>query len=129
MKWSSAFEIIEKSVALDKNFICTAISYFTILAVFINLSTLKSPLIGLVTFVIYFVMNATFLGNVFFAKENAFFRLVFGILLLIMLLGFTGWLVMIIYNLDVLEFTLVLVITTTISSLFNRRMKHKNATS
>ena len=126
MKWTLRFRIVEKSVVQDKNFLYTIISYSVTLAIFMNLNSFQSPLIGLMASVIFSVINAVFLGNAFFAKENAFFRLMFGFLLLIMFLGFVGWLILI-YNLDVTRFTLVLLITTTLSSLLNRRMKHKNA--
>jgi ABC-type multidrug transport system permease subunit len=74
------------------------------------------------------MINAIFLEHAFFKREDAFFRLMFGILLLIMLLGFIGWLAVIIYNLDVIRLTLVLFIATILSSLSNRRVKNKDAT-
>jgi len=77
---------------------------------------------------LFFWINGIFLAHAFFEKEDTFFRLMFGVLLLIMLLGFVGWLIMIIYNLDVPSFTLVLLIVATLSSSLNRRMKYKNAT-
>jgi hypothetical protein len=122
------FDIVEKTIVQDKNFIWTIASYSVVLAIFINLNSFASPLIGLVTFVFYFIVNTVFLGNAFFGKEDAFFRLIFGVLLLIMLLGFVGWVIMIIYNLGVIEFTLVLIVTTTLSSLLNRRTRSGNAT-
>jgi len=128
MKWAVSFEIVEKSVVYDKNFIYTIASYSVILAIFMNLNSLHSPLIGLIASVIYSGINAIFLGNAFFGEENTFFRFMFGFLSLTMLLGFVSWLIMIIYNLDVLRSILVLLITTTLSSLLNRRRKHKNAT-
>jgi hypothetical protein len=128
MKRAFRFDIVEKSVVQDKNFLYTIISYSVILAVFMNLNSLQSPLIGLIASVIYFLINAVFLGNAFFDKENAFFRLMFGILLLTMLIGFVGWLTLIIYNLDVTRSTLALLGVATLSSLLNRRIKHKNAT-
>jgi len=121
------FNIVEKSIVQNKNFLYTIVSYSIIFVIFVNLISLRSPLIGLMTSVIYSMINSVFLGNAFFGRENAFFRLIFGVLLLIMLLGFVGWLIMTIYNLDVIRFTLVLIITTTLSSMSNRRMKHKNA--
>lgn len=127
MKWALRFAIIEKSVVQDKNFLYTIVSYSVILAFFMNLNGFQSPLIGLMASVIYLVINAVFLGNAFFEKENAFFRLMFGILLLTMLLGFVGWLTLIIYNLDVTRVTLVLLVVATLSSLFNRRMTHRHA--
>jgi len=84
--------------------------------------------LGIVASVLYFLINGVFLGHVFFEKEVTLFRLIFGILLLIMLLGFVGLLAVIIYNLDVIRFTLVLFIAATLSSLLNRRVKNRNAT-
>ena len=127
IKRAFAFDEVEKSVVQNKSFLYTIVLYSVTLAMFVNLNSLRSPLIGFAAFFVYFMINAIFLGNAFFEKENAIFRLVFGILLLIMILGFVGWLVMVIYNLDVIMFTLVLAISTTFSSLLNRRMKRKSA--
>ena len=104
------------------------ISYVVILIIFINLSEFQSPVLGLLASVIYFLINGIFFGHAFFEKETAFFRLMLGTLLLVMLLGFVGWLAVVIYNLDVIRFTLVLFIVATLSSLFNRRMKNKYGT-
>lgn len=120
--------IIEKSVTQNKKFIYTVISYSVVLVIFANLSSLQSPFIGLIAFIIYFLINSILLGNAFFQKENAFFRLALGVLSLIILTGFLGWLAMIIYNLDVTRVILVLTIATTFSSILNSRMKTKNAT-
>lgn len=121
-----SFDIIEKKVEQDRNSIYTIVSYSVVLAIFINLNSLRSPLIGLIVSAIYSFINAVFLGNAFFEKETLLFKLSLGALLLIMLLGFAGWFIMIIYNLDVAEFMLVLVVTATLSSFLNRRVKRKN---
>lgn len=55
-----------------------------------------------------------------------FFRFMFGLLLLVLLIGFAGWLILIIYNLDATRVTFVLLAVTTTSSLLNRGMKHRN---
>lgn len=102
------------------------VSYVVILIIFINLSVFQSPILSLPASAIYFLINGIFLGHAFFKKEDTFFRLMFGILLLIMLLGFVGWLAVIIYNLDVIWFTLVLFIVATLSSMINKRVKIKN---
>ena len=128
MKQALTFDIIERSVVQDKNFLYTIVSYSVILAIFMNLNSFQSPLIGLMASVIYSGINAVFLGNAFFEKENAFLRLMFGILLLTMLLGFVGWLTLIIHNLDVTRSILVLWVAATFSSLLNRRMRHRNDT-
>jgi len=118
---------LENSVVSDKIFLFTFLSYATVLVVFLNLNSLKSPIIGLVASVIYFLINGIFLGNALCRKETAFFRLMFGILLLIVLLGFVGWLAVVSYNLDVPSLTLVLFVVATLCSFLNRKVKNKNA--
>jgi len=117
---------VEQEITHDEKLLFTLISYVIILIIFANLSGFQSPVLGLLASAFYFLINGIFLGHAFFEKETAFFRLILGLLLLIMLLGFVGWLAVIIYNLDVIRFTLVLIIVATISSLSNKRVKSKN---
>lgn len=126
MKSASRFGIFERSVVKDKRFLYTIISYSAVLVIFINLSSLRSPFIGPMMAIIYSVINALFLGNALFKKEEAFFRFMLGMLTLISLLGFAGWLTLIIYNLDTARVTLVLLVVATLSSLLNMRMKNRN---
>jgi len=111
-------------MARNKIFFLTLLSYATILTIFINLTTIQSPLIGAVASVAYFLINATVLGRFFFEKEQLFFRLIFGNLLLIMLLGLVSWAVMAIYNLDIIRSVTALCIVTTLSSFLRLKMKH-----
>lgn len=115
-------------MAQDQKLTFTLTSYVLILIIYVNLNTLQSSALGLAVSALYFFIDGIFLGHAFFEKEAAFLRLMFGILLLTMLLGFVGYLAIIIYNLDVVRFTLVLFVTATLSSLLNRRVKHKNVT-
>jgi hypothetical protein len=126
MPSSYGFDRLEKTIARDKKLLFTLCSFILILGIYINLSFFQSSVIGVVASILYFMVNGIFLGHAFFERESAFFRLMFGILLLIMLLGFVGWLAVILYNLDVIRFTLVLVIIAILSSLSNRRVKNKN---
>lgn len=119
---------IDKIIADDLQFRFTFSSYILILVIYINLNFSKSFVLGFVTFVLYFWINGTFLANVFFQNESLFMKLAFGFLALIMLLGFVGWLVMLVYNLDTPLFLLTLIVTATLSSLLNWRRKRKNAT-
>jgi len=119
---------LEKLIANNPKLLFTITCYVLTLIIYTNLNTFKSPTIGLVAFVPYILINGIFLAHAFFEKENVFFRLMFGVLLLIMLLGFVGGFIMVIYNLDVTMFTLVLFIVPTLSSSLNRRMKYRNAT-
>lgn len=119
---------VETLVAQDQKLIFTLASYVLILIIYINLNLLQSSILGLAASVLYFLINGIFLGRAFFEKEPAFFRLMFGVLLLVILLGFVGWLAVIIHNLDVTRFTLVLFIAATLSSLLNKRVENKNVT-
>jgi hypothetical protein len=119
---------IETLIAQDKRLLFTWSSYVLVLAIYVNLNVFQSTVLGVAASILYFIINGVFLGHAFFEKEDAFFKLTFGVLLLIMLLGFTGWLAVIIYNLDVPWITLVLFITATLSSLLNRRVKTRDDT-
>lgn len=119
---------LEGLIAENPKLIFTMISYALILILYVNLNTFRSPLLGLLTSVLYFLVNGIFLGQAFFRKEQTFFRLALGMLLLTLILGFVGWLAVIIYNLDLLQFALVLFVSTTLSSLLNRKVKKRNAT-
>jgi hypothetical protein len=126
MKTRFGFDKIEQWITRDEKLLFTMVSYIVILIIFINLSIFQSPILSLPASVIYFLINGIFLGQAFFKKETTFFRLLFGILLLIMLLGLAGWLAVIIYNLDIIRSTSVLFIVATLSSLINKRGKIKN---
>ena len=122
------YKKLEELIVRDHNFIFTISSFLLIFIIYLNLSFPSSPIIGIAASIAYFMINGIFLGHAFFEKETPLFRLMFGTLLLIMLLGFVGWLAVIIYNLDIIRFTLVLFIVATLSSLINRRVKNKNVT-
>ena len=117
---------VDTLVAQDRKHIFTLTCYILILIAYLNLKSLQSSVLGPAISVLYFLINGVFLGRAFFEKENAFFRLMFGILLLIMLLGFFGWLAVILHNLDITIFILVLFVATTLSSMLNRRAKSQN---
>lgn len=111
---------LENLIASDQKFSFTLISYATISTIFINLSVTHSPLIGGLTSLVYLSINGTFLGRAFFEKEELFLRFMLGNLLLVVLLGFVGWLTMIIYNLDVTRTAIAIFIVATTASLINR---------
>lgn len=128
METKFGFDKIEQRITRDEKLLFTMISYIVILIIFINLSQFQSPILGLLASAIYFLINGIFLGHIFFKKETAFFRSILGLLLLVMLLGFVGWLAVVIYNLDVIKFTLVLFVVATLSSLLNKKVKNKYGT-
>jgi len=119
---------VETLIAQDQKFLFTLASYVITVVIYINLNAFQYAVLGTVAFILYFLINGIFLGHAFFDKEDTFFRLMFGFLLLIMFLGFVGWLAVIIYNLDVARFTVVLLVVATICSLLNRKVKYRSAT-
>jgi len=117
---------VEKTIGTDQRSIFTLISCSLIVTIHLNLIALHSPALGLIVSSIYFLINATFLGHAFFRREEALVRLTFGVMSLIMLLSFMGWLALVIYNLDPASTSLVLLATSLVSSLSNKRMRHRN---
>ena len=120
MRASFDFKGLERSIVHDRKFISTVFSFLVVGLIFLNLSSFNSIILGVVSSIVYFLINGTFLGSVFFSEEGVALRLTLGVLLLVALLGLVGWLVMIIYNLDILRSVLVLFIVTAFCSLMNR---------
>ena len=127
MHVSYSLDKLESLVARDRTFLFTLTSYVTVLAIYANSILFKSPVLGGIATILFFLIDSIFLGSAIFKKEGAFFRLVFGILLLAMLLGSLNWIALIAYNLDISKSTLALLATTTISSALNKMVNRKNA--
>ena len=86
---------------------------------------IKSPILGLLATLSYFLINGVFLGTAFFAKENGFLKLMLGILLLTMFLGLVGWITIILYALNTVTLILSLVVVATVSSVLRRTVGSK----
>jgi len=123
---SSRLELIrlERTITRDKNLRYSLFSYLLAAMILLNLFFFQSPIIGISASLIYVFINAFFLGHVLFRSQEPFFRLILGSLVFLMLLGFVGWLVLTVYDLDVMALFVVLLIAATVSSLMNRRMKY-----
>ena len=127
MKNSSVFVSLHRVIARDKMFVFTLLSYVTIVAIFVNISVVNSPVIGIVASVIYLLINATFFGHAIFERETLFMKFMLGTLLSIVILGLIAWAVMILSNLDNVRSAIVLLIAASFASFLNRKVKHKNA--
>lgn len=119
--------IIEELIVRDEKLLFTTVSYITTLMIFINLNFSLSPAIGTTASIVYFLINGAFLGRAFFEKEDIIVRLTLGILLLVAVLGILAWAMLIIYNLDMIQTTIVLLVVTAMCSFLNKRMMRKNA--
>ena len=119
------FVDFENLVSRDERFVFTIVSFVVIGIIFLNLTFVGSVVVGFVASVCYFLVNGIFLGSAFFAEESVMLRIILGSLVLIAFLGFVGWLVMIIYNLDILRSVLVLCVVAILSSLTNRLKKRR----
>ena len=118
------FENVEKAIVHDKNLFCTMFSYAMVFLIFINISVVHSPVMGVAASSVYFLINAIFLGSAFFEKEDLFLRFILGTFLLIVFLGLISWVVMMIYNLDAIRSTIVLCTVTTLSSFMSKMAKY-----
>ena len=118
------FENVEKAIVRDKKFRCTMSSYAMVFLIFINISIVHSPVMGITVSSVYFLINAIFLGSAFCEKEDLFLRFILGTLLLIVFLGLISFVVMMIYNLDAIRSTIVLCTVTTLSSFISKMAKY-----
>lgn len=126
MEDRSLFANLTQLITLDKRLSFTILSYISILMIFINLNLTSTPIIGTPATIIYFLINSTFIGMALFQNENLFVKLLLGTLLLVVILGLTGLVVMVLYNLDTLRSAIVLCITAFFASVLNKGMKSKN---
>jgi len=126
MRNKSGFEKLEELMVKDPKLLFTMASFIMVLAVYTNLSMNASPLIGTVASSIYFLINATFLGQALFKEESLFLRFALGSLLLIVSLGLIAWSIMIIHNLDIVGSIVALCTVAAMCSFSNKVVKHKN---
>jgi len=127
METESLLAKLQYRITQDRKFVFTALSYVTIFLIFVNMSLINSPAIGIVASAIFLVINATCLGHALFERENALVRFLLGTLLLIVILGLVAWAVMILYSLNTLGSVTVLLITSSLASFLNIKVKSKNA--
>lgn len=128
VKDKSVFMNLTQLIMQDKAFLFTMTSLTSVLAIFLNLSTVQSPILGTVASIIYLLINATFIGQALFQNETLFIRFLLGTMFLVVIIGLVGLAIMILRNLDSISTSVVLSITTLLASLLNRRVKPKNAT-
>lgn len=119
------FKNFERLVIRDENLLFTVFSFIMVFVIFINLTYLFSIVVGAIGSFIYFFINAIFLGHALFENEDRLLRFMLGGLFLILVLGLASWIMMIIYNLDVLRSTIALSIVTILASLSNRQKSKK----
>lgn len=118
------FEKVQETVVHDEKFLCTMFSYAMVFLISINISIVHSLVMGIAVSAVYLLINAIFLGNTFFEKEDLFSKFILGGLLLIVFLGLISWVVMMIYNLDAIRSAIVLCTVTTLSSFMNKMAKY-----
>jgi len=113
-------EEIQQLITQDKKLHTSIVSFTLILIIFLNLNFLASPIIGITASALFFLINATFLAQIFFEKQKPFLKLFLGTALLTALLGIISWTTMIIYNLDTLRSTIALAIFATFSASLSK---------
>ena len=85
-----SLEKMERTISIDGKGVFTLISLASIIGIYINSTRLSSPYLGVILSIIYFSINSVLTGNIFFRDENANFRAIFGLLLLLMLIAIGG---------------------------------------
>ncbi|MBI4653362.1 hypothetical protein HY750_03870 [Candidatus Kuenenbacteria bacterium] len=115
----------------DKKYVWTIISTLIVIGLAFNLFLWQIRFLGLVFLVAYFIINGLWLGQIIkkilFAKEDAYsyfsqhkkieiFSFLFGILLLIYLIGFLGAIFLIFYKFSLVQIPLIFGILTLIIS-------------
>lgn len=114
-------------VTKDRRFLFTVLSYVSAAVITLNMVTTNSLIIGLGATILYLFINATFIGQALFKEGSVFIKFMLGSLILVVGLGFAGWVVMILYNLDNIRTALVLLVLATFASILNRKVRFKNA--
>ncbi|UCE28882.1 MAG: hypothetical protein JSV85_06375 [Candidatus Bathyarchaeota archaeon] len=120
MENQTFFHKMEELIASDKNLVATLISFAAVFLIFANLYFFRSPILGALLTIAYFLVNAVFMGQIFFQKESPFLRLMLGILSLIAIVGLVSWATMTIHNLDNTSTTVALFVVAATTSVINR---------
>jgi len=111
---------VEELIVRDEKFLFTTISCLMILIISLNSIFSLSVALGIIASLIFFLINILFLGHTLFEKEIPFLRLILGSLMLLLFLGIIGWVILIIYNLDIIRVTIALCVLAGLSSTMNR---------
>jgi hypothetical protein len=91
-----------------------------VLLVFVNQVTVSSVVVGVFSSVVFVVLNVVFLANALFRDEVSFVRLMLGGVVFLLLLGVSGWVVLVVYDLDAVRSAIVLLAVGVVSSALNR---------
>jgi hypothetical protein len=120
MKKTLRLENVEEFIVRDEKVLFTIVSFAMALIIFLNQVIIHSIIFGITSSLIFILLNAVFLGRVFFENETPLLRLVLGGLFLLLFLGIVGWIVMFLYNIDITGSTLTLCVTAALCSVMNR---------
>jgi glucose uptake protein GlcU len=78
---------IERIIADDRRGHFTILALLSAIGMLINAITLFSPALEIPLALTYFLINSVFCGSIFFQEENTGFRIVLGLLTLLMLIA------------------------------------------
>lgn len=116
---------VEELIIGDEKFLFTTVSCLMILIISLNSTFSLSPALGIIASLSFFLINILFLGNTLFREEIPFLRFILGGLMLLLLLGITGWAILIIYKLDIIGSAVTLCILAGLSSTMNSLKKRR----
>ncbi|NIV44220.1 hypothetical protein GWN49_04990 [Candidatus Bathyarchaeota archaeon] len=106
----------------------TPILYGTVVVLFLNLNVVRSPILGVPTSILFMLISSIMIGQALFRNETPFMKLMLGNLIVIVTLGITGWIAMILHNLDNTSTLIVFLVTASIAAILNKRMNSSNGT-
>jgi hypothetical protein len=106
----------------------TPILYGTVVVLFLNLNTVRSPILGVPTSILFMLISSSMIGQALFRNETTLMKLMLGNLIVIVTLGMTGWIALILHNLDNTSILIVLLVTASIAAILNKRVNSSNGT-
>ena len=81
---------LEEVITRDRRGVFTILAIASAMGVLVNSILFRSPLIGVAFTGLYFLINSILVGNALFREENTHFRMLFGLLVMLMIIALGG---------------------------------------
>jgi len=111
---------LEETIAHDRRFLFTIMSFVMIFLIYFNELLFKSIAIGAPASIVFFLINILYLGQALFGNEPPYIRFALGSLVFFLSLGIIGWGTLIVHNLDAVSTSAALFIVAILCSTINR---------
>jgi len=114
------FKKIRGAIERDKYFFFTLLSILSTIGMILNVMVFLQPTLGAFLFVIYLIINVTFIGRIFFKDETTFFKMSFGSVTLLMFIVIANAILVLLNKYNVTANILSLSGITIVLSISNR---------